>query len=162
MARLIFQYLTIYDNKILPKSIQIGSQLCQITNKPWKYCQRFIFFLLNWRNFAKSGHIARELNYKSKNGNYPCVLYFAVKSARQSQKHLKCSKNCRRQKVCLFLSEIFSTKITFPQNWSNCEIFNCLWHRLILFTSAGHHAFFVYSCRVCLFYCNWRSAANKY
>ena len=51
MTRLFFQYLAIYNNDILPK---VGSQLCQITNKPLKYCQ-IPKFLLNCRNFVKSG-----------------------------------------------------------------------------------------------------------
>ena len=46
VTRLFFQYLAIYNDEILPKSIQKipnkGSQLCQISNKPLKYCQRFL------------------------------------------------------------------------------------------------------------------------
>ena len=48
MARLFFQYLAIYNDEILPKSIQkspkVGSQLWQISNKPFKSCQRFQIF----------------------------------------------------------------------------------------------------------------------
>ena len=46
------------------KSPKVGSQLCQISNKPFKCWQRFLKFLLNRRNFAKSGHTtAGKINF---------------------------------------------------------------------------------------------------
>ena len=59
MARLFFQYLAIYNDENLTRSIQKvpnkGSQLCQISNKPLlKCCQRFL-------NVCQIGEISPNL-----------------------------------------------------------------------------------------------------
>ena len=36
----------------------LGTNFCQIQNKPLKSCPKTFNFLPKWRNFAKSGHTA--------------------------------------------------------------------------------------------------------
>ena len=47
MARFVLQYLALNNNELLPNSIKvakIGSQFCQILNKPSKFAKDFYFF----------------------------------------------------------------------------------------------------------------------
>ena len=61
MAKSFVQYLAIFNNVNLPNSAKVGSTFCQILNKPLINCPIRLIFLINRRNFAKSGHTDAHL-----------------------------------------------------------------------------------------------------
>ena len=106
MVRWVFQYLAIYSNENVPKSIQIVSKWVHHFAKYQKYGTlqswvKITKFMLKWRNFAKSGHYCTYLPRKVDRyvaGNLNEQSFHNYKSSKFVQKltYRNCSRSRRK------------------------------------------------------------------